>query len=125
MQVKVESLVIQVSSAQPQELRKFYKDVVELEVDEQVGGFKLGTGHMTIDAHSEITGPTKEPARVLINFFVSDIDAEQSRLAGKGVTFIRDQGREFWGAVISTFADPDGNYCQLIEFRPEEATDEG
>lgn len=35
------------------------------------------------------------------------------------MTFIRTAGREPWGGVISTFADADGNYCQLIEFRPQ------
>ena len=41
------------------------------------------------------------------------------RLEEQGVTFIRTAGRETWGGIISTFTDPDGNYLQLIEFRPE------
>jgi hypothetical protein len=32
--------------------------------------------------------------------------------------FIRTQGREDWGGVISTFLDPNGNYLQMIEFNP-------
>ena len=56
---------------------------------------------------------------MLINFFVDDLAAEQARLEGLGVKFIRTAGREEWGGVISTFLDPDGNYCQLIQFRPE------
>lgn len=55
---------------------------------------------------------------MLINMFVEDIAAEQARLQAQGVTFIREQGKEYWGGVISTFLDPDGNYLQLIEFRP-------
>jgi hypothetical protein len=35
------------------------------------------------------------------------------------VKFSRSQGREYWGGVISTFADPDGNLLQLIQFKPE------
>jgi predicted enzyme related to lactoylglutathione lyase len=58
---------------------------------------------------------------MLVNFFVDDLQAEQSRLEGQGVRFIRTAGREEWGGVISTFLDPDGNYCQLIEYRPEGA----
>jgi catechol 2,3-dioxygenase-like lactoylglutathione lyase family enzyme len=49
---------------------------------------------------------------------VDDIAAEEARLEALGVTFIRKQGREDWGGVISTFLDPDGNYGQLIEFKP-------
>ncbi len=56
---------------------------------------------------------------MLINFFVDDLKAEQERLEKQDVTFIRSAGREPWGGVISTFQDPDGNYCQLIEFKPE------
>jgi len=63
-----------------------------------------------IDGHSETKGATKEPQRMLVNFFVDDL---------QGVTFIRTAGREEWGGVISTFLDPDGNYCQLIELKPE------
>jgi hypothetical protein len=39
------------------------------------------------------------------------------------VEFLRDKGTEWWGAIISTFADPDGNYCQLIKFDPSIATE--
>ena len=45
---------------------------------------------------------------------VEDIAAEQSALEAKGVRFIRSQGKEEWGGIISTMADPDGNYFQLM-----------
>jgi hypothetical protein len=32
---------------------------------------------------------------------------------------LRSQGKEWWCGVISTSQDPDGNYCQIIEYRPE------
>ena len=74
---------------------------------------------ISIDSHSEVHGKAQEPQRVLINFFVDDLSAEQARLEDAGVEFIRKAGKEYWGAVISTFVDPDGNYGQLIEFKPE------
>lgn len=55
---------------------------------------------------------------MLIDFFVDDLKAEQARLESRGVKFIRKEGKEYWGGVISTFLDPDGNYCQLIEYKP-------
>ncbi len=78
----------------------------------------VGGTSLLIDGHSETKGRTKEPQRVLISFFVDDIAAEQSRLDAHGVRFIRDKGREWWGGVISTFLDPDGNYLQIIEYHP-------
>ncbi len=118
--MELKSFTIQLSSPRPDVLKDFYRDVVGLEEDPVVGGFKINGGHLLIAAHSEVSGPNVEPARFLLNFFVSDIDAEQERLQSKGIRFIRDKGREYWGGIISTFSDPDGNYCQLIEFRPEE-----
>ena len=95
---------------------------MQLPVNQEMGdgAFDVAGAALLVDGHSEVHGPAKEPQRVLINFFVADLAAEQGRLEGLGVEFIRTAGREFWGGVISTFLDPDGNYCQLIEFSPEE-----
>ena len=57
----------------------------------------------------------------LPHFFVEDLASEQERLKAKAVKFVREAGREEWGGVISTFLDPDGNYVQLIEYKPEAA----
>ncbi len=120
--MKVNSLVINVTSEQPQQLTVFYRDVVGLAPNPDVGegGFLVGGATFIIDGHSETKGPAKEPQRVLINFFVDDLRAEQTRLEGQAVKFIRSAGKEYWGGVISTFLDPDGNYCQLIEYTPEQ-----
>ena len=118
--MNVNSLVINVTSEQPQGLIAFYRDVVELKANPVLGegAFDVGGASFLIDGHSETKGPTKEPQRVLINFFVDDLKSEQQRLEGQGVKFIRTAGREEWGGLISTFRDPDGNYCQLIEYKP-------
>ena len=81
--------------------------------------FVAGETSIYIGAHSEVTGPSKEPARAMLNFFVDDLAAEQKRIEGHGVKFIRSAGREYWGGIISTFLDPDGNYVQIIEYKPE------
>jgi predicted enzyme related to lactoylglutathione lyase len=120
--VKVSQFILNVTSEQPEELTRFYRDVVELEPNKDIGeegAFRAGDAAFVIDGHSETKGKARDPQRYLINFFVDDIDAEEKRLKGKGVEFIRSQGREFWGGLISTFLDPDGNYVQIIEFRPE------
>ena len=42
-------------------------------------------------------------------------------LEAAGVQCIRRLGQEYWGGIISTFVDPDGNYVQLIEYREPQA----
>ena len=120
--MKVTSFVLNVTSEHPDQLTAFYRDVVGLPGKPEIGeaAFDAGGAAFLIDGHSETKGRAKEPHRVLINFFVDDLRAEQQRLEGKGVTFVRSAGREPWGGVISTFLDPDGNYCQLIEYRPQQ-----
>lgn len=112
--MKANMLVTNVNSADPERLTAFYKDVVGLSHDPNSGGFVISESAMfVIDAHSDITGATKEPARVLLSFFVDDIAAEEERLKAAGVEFSRSQGKEEWGGTFSTFKDPDGNYVQL------------
>jgi predicted enzyme related to lactoylglutathione lyase len=119
--MKVNTTHVQITSEDPGRLLKFYMDVVGLPKNPNVGDFAVDAGGTTLafDSHSEVRGAAKEPARVLIDFFVDDIAAEQKRLEAAGVKFSRSQGKESWGGVISTFADPDGNYVQLIEYKPQ------
>ncbi len=118
--MEVNDLFINITSEDPARLLAFYRDVVGLPGNPNMGEAALRAGSATLgfDGHSETRGPAKEPQRVLINLFVNDLAAEQARLEKAGVKFIRTGGKEPWGGVISTFPDPDGNYCQLIEFHP-------
>jgi len=117
--MQVSQFIINVTSEQPDRLKQFYADVVGLPRNPDMGdgAFMAGQTPFLIDGHSDVKGATKEPQRVLFDFFVDDLAAEQKRLESAGVRFIRTAGVEPWGGVISTFLDPDGNYCQLIEFK--------
>ncbi|MGE0600923.1 MAG: VOC family protein [Dehalococcoidia bacterium] len=118
---------VQLASPDRPRLLAFYRDVVGLPAREGMGPDALAIGENTtlsVTDHSEVRGATKEPARVIIDFMVDDIDAEQARLEKAGVKFTRDKGLEFWGGIISTFNDPDGNTLQLMQFKPELATEE-
>lgn len=119
--MNVDHVIININSEDPQRLTAFYRDVVGLPAAPDMGetALMMGPTPFVIDGHSEIHGPSKEPARYLINMMVDDLAAEQERIESQGVTFIRKAGREFWGGVISTFLDPDGNYIQIMEFKPE------
>lgn len=73
---------------------------------------------MLVDGHSEVQGKSREPQRILITFTVDDAVAEQQRLEGLGVKFVRPSTREPWGGLVATFEDLDGNYCQLVQAGP-------
>ena len=116
-----EMFAVSRSSEDADRLRAFFRDVVGLSDDHPDLGspFIAGGTSIYISPHSDVHGPTQEPARFILNFFVDDLAAEQKRIEGHGVKFSRTAGRESWGGIISTFPDPDGNLLQLIEFKPE------
>jgi predicted enzyme related to lactoylglutathione lyase len=116
--MNVTSFNINITSEQPERLVAFYRDVVGLPLNERGDGFSVAGAEILIDGHSETKGQAKDPQRILVNMFVEDVAAEQARLEAQGVEFIRKQGREYWGGIISTFLDPDGNYAQILEYRP-------
>ncbi len=111
------SLSLNLGSERPERLIAFYRDVVGLMPAPEMapGAFVLGQSYLIVSGHDEVRGPATDARRCLINFVVDDLDAEQARLEAGGAAFIRSKGAEPWGGRISTFADPDGNYCQLIE----------
>lgn len=120
--MKVNLVILNINSDRPNHLLGFYRDVVGLEPhpDKNRESTLVAAGmELVFDNHSDVRGRSTQPARMLLNFFVDDLAAEQKRIEGHGIEFIRSGGREYWGGVISTFEDPDGNYVQLIEFKPE------
>ena len=112
---------ILIGSAQPQVLAEFYAKVFGRPADMSEGGYhgwQVGSCFLTVGEHSEIKGPAKEPARIILNFETRAVQAEFERLKQLGVTVVKepysmDDGgtAEGW---IATLADPDGNYVQLM-----------
>lgn len=120
--MNITSLSVQLASANPEALRAFYRDVVQLPVDPEMGdgAFVTGpAGNLFVVDHSDVSGPARDAARAIIDLHITGIDEEHERLKAAGVTFTREKGVEWWGGVISTFNDPDGNIIQLMEFKPE------
>jgi len=115
-------IFIQLASPDRERLYAFYRDVIQLPARENMGpdNFALATDTtLAIVDHSEVSGPAREPARVMLDLWVDDIESEQAKLEAAGVMFSRNKELEFWGGVISTFNDPDGNIVQLIQYKPE------
>jgi predicted enzyme related to lactoylglutathione lyase len=116
--MKVNNFHIQITSEDPDRLKSFYRDTVGLPAAPEMGdgAFVVAGANLFVDGHSETKGQAADPQRTIVDFVVDDVVAERKRLEGRGVEFIRREGKEEWGGTISTFLDPDGNYCQLIQY---------
>jgi predicted enzyme related to lactoylglutathione lyase len=76
----------------------------------------LGGGAVTVGPHSEVSGRNPQPGRLIWNIESEDVRADFERFKAAGATVIREP-YGFEGApdsLIATFADPDGNYFQLM-----------
>jgi len=124
---QVGSFTLDLTSDNPQALLAFYRDVVGLAPLPAMGpnGLQVKEGvNLHFDTHSQTCGLASEPQRRLINFMVDDVRSERLRMEAAGARFFRKEGVEFWGGIISSCLDPDGNIVQLIEIDPALATDQ-
>ena len=96
----------------------FYRDRLMLEphsVQPDFVAFRFGDIRLSIGLHSEVSGSTREPHRIMVNLGVTDIHSTYSELAARGVVFVRPPEKEHWGGWVATFRDPDGNLLQLLQ----------
>lgn len=106
-------------SENPKRLIEFYKKVLGMEpdhVDGEYSDFKTGGAYLEIGPHDKVHGASTNPERLLLNFHVHDVEAEFKRIKDLGVKVIKKpyQPVEDPRLTIATFADPDGNYFQLM-----------
>ena len=118
--MQVNHFVTNLNTSQLDAMIEFYRDTLRLEVRPQFGpgAFAAGSSDfiaLIIEEHSDVSGPTKEPARVILNFLVDDAHAEHQRLKAAGVTFTRDASEDPGFGIVATFTDPDGNLVQLMQ----------
>jgi predicted enzyme related to lactoylglutathione lyase len=107
---------VMIGSAQPEVLGEFYARVLDRPSDmkeEGWYGWHLGAVWLSIGEHSEVKGQTQEPQRVILNFETKEVKEEFDRIKAAGATVVKDP-YEIEGMWIATFADPDGNYFQLM-----------
>ena len=107
---------LMLGSQEPKVLADFYQKVLEKSADwEDDGwwGWQVGDCHLTIGEHSEVKGKAKEPQRLIINLETKEVKKEFMRIKKLGAKVIKEpyQMEKMW---IATFADPDGNYFQLM-----------
>lgn len=117
---------IMIGTFKPKELAEFYEKVFEKKPDMTDGdwsGWQAGSCFFNIGMHSEIKGNAKEPQRMIVNLETSDVKEEFERIKKLGAKVVKEpyamnaEGEsttEDSGMWIATFADPDGNYFQLM-----------
>ncbi len=107
---------IMIGSMQPKVLAEFYERVFGKPADwaeDGWCGWQVGSTHLVIGEHSEVKGKAKEPQRMLINFETEKVREEFERIRDLGAEVIKEP-YEMENSWIATFADPDGNYFQLM-----------
>src|SRR3954469_21015708 len=83
--------------------------------ENDMGAFEFGPVQFFVEEHSEVSGPTKEPARAIFNLDVEDCRAIEAHLKQQNVTWVREVEQMPFG-LIGTVSDPDGNYVQVIQW---------
>ena len=107
---------IMIGTSKLKEMAEFYEKVFDRKADMIEGefyGWSVGNTFFSVGAHSEVHGESKEPARIMFNFETKEVKSEYERIKKIGATVVKDL-YEMQGAWIATFADPDGNYFQLM-----------
>ncbi len=102
---------------QPKVLAKFYEKVFGKKPDMEEGGYYgwlVGKTFFTVGEHSEAKGKAKEPARIMFNFETKEVKEEFERIKKITGTTVVKEPYEMGGHWITTLADPDGNYFQLM-----------
>lgn len=116
---------ILVFSENPEELSSFYEIVFDKKPEMQMEGytgFQVGAAWITIGPHDKVKGKSTNPERIMFNLETDDVKGEFERIKELGAEVIAEPyGMEEEGEskdAIATFADPDGNFFQLMTPMP-------
>jgi predicted enzyme related to lactoylglutathione lyase len=111
-----------VGSEDSKKLADFYTEVLGPPMpqwsDEATGwfGFQAGGSGLVIGPHSEVKGRSPQPGRIMLNFETPDVKAEFDRIKALGAEVVAEpyEPQGGGGMQMCTFADPEGNYFQLV-----------
>jgi len=86
-------------------------------------GWLIGSGSVTVGPHDKVTGQNPQPGRIIWNVETPDVKDNFERFKSAGATVVAEpygMGDSPDEGLIATFADPDGNYFQLMSPMPAE-----
>ncbi len=107
---------VMIGTSQVKQMAAFYEKVFDKKPDMVEGewhGWQVGSTFFSIGEHSEVKGKAKEPQRIIVNLETKEVKEEFERIKEVGATVIKEP-YDMGGGMIATFADPDGNYFQLM-----------
>jgi uncharacterized glyoxalase superfamily protein PhnB len=107
---------ILLGTTRPAELRDWYRKTLAPD-HEGDGPISFGDLVLVIDERDDVAPKNDEPGRVIINFHVDDFAAARDRLEQAGVEWTAPPEERPFGH-FATFADPDGNYLQIVQLKP-------
>ncbi|MFC4121400.1 VOC family protein [Nonomuraea zeae] len=108
---------ILLGTTQPAKLRDWYrKALAPGQTDE--GPIDLGGFWLVIEQRDDVGTKNNEPGRMILNFHVDDFDAVEAQLQAAGVDWLVP-AEDRPGGRFGTFADPDGNYLQIIQLKQD------
>ena|SRR5688500_1750346 len=111
---------ILIGSEDPQPLVEYYTRLFGEPAWSEGGytGWQLGGGSVTVSRHDQVSGKSAHPGRIIWNIESDDVKADFERFKAAGATVISEPytmgETPEEGGAIATFADPDGNYFQLV-----------
>jgi predicted enzyme related to lactoylglutathione lyase len=107
-----------IGSTRPEIMGKFYEQVIGKPADivdpeKGVSVWQIGNGFLSILVHSEMNGNAKDPGRMMFILETPQVKEEFERIKALDAQVVQAPYEldEIW---IATFADPDGNYFQLM-----------
>ena len=111
---------LNIGTEDPQRLSGFYRTLWGDPLFEGGGytSWQLGESLVTVGPHDQVKGSNEDPGRFLLSVMSTDIKSDFERYkAAEGAAVIREpyqdkDAPQFW---IATFADPDGNYIQIVQ----------
>jgi uncharacterized glyoxalase superfamily protein PhnB len=104
-----------ISSPRADDLQEWYRGAFDADENEH-GGLVFGDVDLYIESHSDITGRTAEPARMMICLNIEDFTSVEERLRSRGVRFVREPEATAFGQ-LATIEDLDGNFVQLTQWK--------
>jgi predicted enzyme related to lactoylglutathione lyase len=112
---------ILIGSEDPERLKDYYTKLFGKPTwdDGAYFGWAIGTGAVTVGPHDQVHGKSKEPGRIIWNIETADVRGQFQKLKAAGATVAKEpydpaENTELSGMLIATFADPDGNFFQLM-----------